>query len=91
MYHYLQSLVNHHRESYQMHTVTIPTSGEGFYSITDQLAEAITAPSGILHLFCPHTSCALTISEDYDPSAKADLEAFLQHLAPATSPSSATP
>ncbi len=37
---------------------------------------------GILFIFIMHTSCALTISEDYDPSAKRDLERFFDHLAP---------
>lgn len=69
-----------------MHTtLTILTHGEGFVSITDQVRDALAnmdASSGVLHLFCMHTSCALVISEDYDPSARSDMEAFLQHLAP---------
>lgn len=66
--------------------ITIPTQGEGFYSITEQihssLFELANQKSGILHLFIQHTSCALTISEDYDPSAKRDLERFLKYVAP---------
>lgn len=70
--------------------ITIPTHGERFYSITDHinstLSELTNQKSGILHLFIQHTSCALTISEDYDPSAKRDLESFLIHIAPRNLP-----
>jgi len=33
-------------------------------------------------LFCPHTSASLTINENYDPSAQADLETSLEKLVP---------
>lgn len=66
--------------------ITVQTNGERFYSITEQvqssLKEAAASPCGILHLFILHTSCALTISESYDPSAKRDMEKFLKYLAP---------
>lgn len=37
---------------------------------------------GMLFLFLTHTSASLCISENYDPTAKRDLEAFLDRLAP---------
>ena len=65
------------------------TEGEALYSITDlvraelpSLIENHAVDSGVLHLFVMHTSCALLISEDWDPTARQDLEAFLKHLAP---------
>ena len=65
------------------------TNGEGFYSITNDLKSFLQeqyrfnqSTSGLLHLFITHTSCALSITESYDPSAKADIEAFLKHIAP---------
>ncbi|NGX42666.1 MAG: hypothetical protein K940chlam7_00949 [Chlamydiae bacterium] len=76
-------------------TIHISTHGEGFYSITDDVRKVlndlvqrteIASPSGILHLFVGHTSCAMLLSEDYDPSAKKDLESFLKHLAPRNLP-----
>lgn len=67
-------------------TLTISTQGEAFYEITSQiqahLKHICTKKSGVLFLFVMHTSCALTISEAYDPSAKRDLESFMQNLAP---------
>ena len=73
-----------------LHTFSFKTSGEKFYDITTSLNSffqkeiipQFKVSSGILHLFLQHTSCALTISEAYDPSAKKDLESFMKHLAP---------
>ena len=66
--------------------ITVPTNGERFYSITDLVKSSVknisANKSGILHLFIQHTSCALTISEDYDSTAKSDLEDFLKQIAP---------
>lgn len=69
--------------------ITIPTSGEGFYDITDTIQKEIASYNaeescreGILVLYIPHTSCALTINESYDPTAKEDMENFLKYLAP---------
>ncbi len=66
------------------------TDGERFYDITPKIKQFFDSDilphfesrSGVLHLFLQHTSCALTISESYDPSAKIDLETFMKHLAP---------
>ena len=63
----------------------ITTSGERFYAITKDVSNIVRSENisdGIVHLFCMHTSCALTISESYDPSAKDDLENFLKYIAP---------
>lgn len=66
-----------------MKTIQISTSGEGFYDITNELgAEIPQNASGICVAFIQHTSCALTINENFDPSAKKDMETFLKHLAP---------
>ncbi len=73
-----------------LYTFSYKTSGEKFYDITSSLnsffqKEVIphfNSNSGVLHLFLQHTSCALTISEAYDPSAKKDLESFMKYLAP---------
>lgn len=64
------------------------THGEGLVDITaavrQQMQVLIPIPDadGVLFLYCPHTSCALTINEGFDPSAQRDLEKFWQHLAP---------
>ncbi|MEO0131898.1 MAG: secondary thiamine-phosphate synthase enzyme YjbQ [candidate division WOR-3 bacterium] len=52
--------------------------------ISDRLFELIKKnkiTSGILALFCPHTTCALTINENYDPTVKQDiLNALSRHF-----------
>ena len=69
-----------------MQKLKIRTSGEDFYSITEEvqrsIEEASNGKSGVVTLFTTHTSCALTISESYDPSAKDDLVNFMKKLAP---------
>ncbi len=37
---------------------------------------------GMCYLYLPHTSASLLISEDYDPSATADLVTFMEKLVP---------
>lgn len=38
--------------------------------------------TGLASVFCQHTSCSLLIMENADPTARADLEAWLTRLAP---------
>ena len=67
----------------KLREIAIRTEGERFYDITKQVqTEANAHNSGVMYLFVMHTSCALTISEAYDNTARTDLEAFLRHLAP---------
>ncbi len=37
---------------------------------------------GMCFLFLPHTSASLVISENWDPTARADLETFMERLVP---------
>lgn len=67
--------------------LAISTHGERFYDVSTHVQHAITEMfsdqrNGAAVLFCPHTSCALTIAEAYDVSARNDMENFLKHLAP---------
>lgn len=38
--------------------------------------------NGALLLFCPHTTCGLTINEGADPSVKRDMIKFFREIAP---------
>jgi len=65
--------------------IVIQTSGKGLHPITQQIRGIVgqwEVLQGMLHLFIPHTSASLVISESYDPSARQDLEGFLDRLAP---------
>lgn len=67
-------------------TVSISTQGRGLSLITPQVLKALSTMSvptaGLLNCFIQHTSCSLLIQENADPSAKRDLETFLNRLAP---------
>lgn len=39
---------------------------------------------GCLALFCPHTTCGLTVNEGADPDVRRDMLAFFSRLAPET-------
>lgn len=61
----------------------IETNGQGLYEFTRD-AVAFCRDSGIqtglLTLFCRHTSASLTIQENADPDVIHDLNAFFKHL-----------
>ena len=69
--------------------IIVQTTGSGTYEFTDQVA-AVTAKSGIRDgittVFCRHTSCSLVIMENADPSARRDLETYLDRLVPERDP-----
>jgi secondary thiamine-phosphate synthase enzyme len=70
-------------------TFTLRTRGPGTYEITDQVAQALRASGftqGIATVFCAHTSCSLVLMENADPSARRDLEAWLDRLVPPDDP-----
>src|SRR6478736_1569858 len=67
-------------------TLTLRTRGPGTYEITDHIAQALRASGfrqGVATVFCQHTSCSLVLMENADPSARRDLEAWLDRLVPA--------
>jgi secondary thiamine-phosphate synthase enzyme len=57
----------------------------GLHDITPEVRNALATfgmREGMLFLFLKHTSASLCISENWDPTARRDLEAFLDRLAP---------
>ncbi len=70
-------------------TLTIRTSGQGTYEITAALAREVQRSGiqrGLATVFCRHTSCSLVIMENADPTARRDLEAWLNRLVPEGDP-----
>ncbi|OHE84474.1 MAG: hypothetical protein A3G75_03425 [Verrucomicrobia bacterium RIFCSPLOWO2_12_FULL_64_8] len=66
-------------------TFAVRTSGKGTYEITGQCADALSQSGlrrGLLTVFCRHTSCSLVTMENADPTARRDLEAWLNRLVP---------
>ena len=59
--------------------------GAGLHEITERVAAAVAADGlrdGLCTLFVQHTSASLTIQENADPSARRDLERWLDRLVP---------
>ncbi|MEZ5275657.1 MAG: secondary thiamine-phosphate synthase enzyme YjbQ [Opitutaceae bacterium] len=73
----------------QTHEITIATRGCGTREITGDIVSILRQSGlkeGIATVFCRHTSCSLVIMENADPSARRDLEAFLERLVPENDP-----
>ncbi len=59
------------------------TRGTGMVEITAEVARTLDRSglvTGVVTVFCRHTSCSLVIMENADPSARRDLEAWLDRL-----------
>lgn len=70
-------------------TLTLHTSGQGTQEITDAVAREVTRSglkAGVVTVFCQHTSCSLVIMENADPTARHDLEDWLNRLVPEDDP-----
>lgn len=70
-------------------TLTIRTHGRGTQEITEAVAREVRRSGltrGVVTVFCQHTSCSLVIMENADPSARRDLEAWLDRLVPEGDP-----
>jgi len=67
----------------------VRTSGKGLHEITARVQEAV-AESGLLEGLCTlmiqHTSASLTIQENADPSARRDLESWMERHVPEGDP-----
>lgn len=65
--------------------ITVPTRGQGLHDVTDAIAAFVASQDlrdGVCTIFIQHTSASLLVQESYDPSAKRDLEAWLNRLVP---------
>ncbi len=69
--------------------LSCPVNGQGLHDITAEIARSLSGlelDSGLCTLFIKHTSASLLIQENYDPTAKADLEMWLNRLVPEDDP-----
>jgi secondary thiamine-phosphate synthase enzyme len=68
-----------------LHLLEVDTHGRGLVEITAQVREFVDEQSidtGVLTLFCRHTSASLLIQENADPSVRRDLERYFESIAP---------
>lgn len=63
---------------------TLPKYSRGFHLITGRVEQAIgeLPEKGILHLFILHTSAALAVNENADPTVLRDFERVFNQLVP---------
>jgi secondary thiamine-phosphate synthase enzyme len=67
------------------HRVEIRTRGKGFHPFTGDVAKWVAARgigTGLLTLFCQHTSASLVIQENADPDVALDLADYFERIAP---------
>ncbi|SLN40863.1 hypothetical protein OCH7691_01739 [Oceanibacterium hippocampi] len=64
-------------------TIEVASDGEGLYEVTDRVAGWVATQaidSGLLTLFCRHSSASLLIQENADPDVQGDLLRFFRTL-----------
>ncbi len=67
---------------------TLKPRRRGFHLITDEVLRQLPQlpVTGLLNLFVQHTSCALSICENWDPSVREDMESIYGRLIPENAP-----
>lgn len=67
---------------------TLKSYPKGFHLITDEIKSLIkdSDHTGLVHIFIQHTSAALSINENADPSVRHDLNLAFDKLAPENMP-----
>ena len=67
------------------HRLEIATPGRGLFEITKDVAHWVAVQritTGLLTVFCRHTSASLLIQENADPNVRTDLQRFFETIAP---------
>jgi secondary thiamine-phosphate synthase enzyme len=72
-----------------LHHLRVHANGRGLVEITAQVRAFVRdarIDTGLLTLFCRHTSASLLIQENADPSVQRDLERYFETIAPEDPP-----
>lgn len=70
-------------------SLEIATRGKGLYEFTSTISEWIRSQkiqTGLLTVFCRHTSASLLIQENADPTVRLDIRAYFDQIAPEHGP-----
>lgn len=69
---------------------TLPSKSRGSYLVTDHVVSSLPELKqykvGLLNLFIQHTSCALSLNENWDEDVRADMSDALDRIAPEEGP-----
>ena len=77
------------REPKHIHRLEVRTRGKGLHEITREVEALVARASldeGLCTVFVRHTSASLVVQENADPSARRDLETWLERLVPEDDP-----
>ncbi len=72
-----------------VHQVEIRTRGQGLYEFTAEVRAWLGRQgieTGLVTVFCRHTSASLLIQENADPTVRRDLTAYFDRIAPENGP-----
>lgn len=68
-----------------VHRLTVATRGQGLLEVTEPIRRWVDAQAietGLLTVWCRHTSASLLVQENADPDVCADLLAFFRRVVP---------
>lgn len=68
-----------------VHSLAITTRGKGLYECTAAILAWLRTQdiqTGLLTVFCRHTSASLLIQENADPTVRSDIKAYFDRIAP---------
>lgn len=72
--------------SWTQKTFTLPSKSRGSYLITNDILSSVPEIKnyrvGLVHLFIQHTSCALSLNENWDEDVRADMSDALDRIVP---------
>lgn len=75
---------------WMQYEIRLKPKARGFHLVTDEILAQVTALRqinvGLMHVFIKHTSAALTINENVDPTVRQDFESFFNRLVPEDEP-----
>ncbi|MFJ5453196.1 secondary thiamine-phosphate synthase enzyme YjbQ [Pectobacterium jejuense] len=70
--------------------IRLKPKARGFHLVTDEILAQVVALRqinvGLMQVFIKHTSAALTINENADPTVRQDFESFFNRLVPEDEP-----
>ena len=68
--------------------ITLRAKTRGFHLVTSEIMSQLPKlpKTGIINIFTKHTSCGLSINENYDPDVRVDMETIFNHLVPENCP-----
>ncbi|MBN3134580.1 secondary thiamine-phosphate synthase enzyme YjbQ [Pectobacterium punjabense] len=75
---------------WMQYEIRLKPKARGFHLVTDEILAQVVALRqinvGLVHVFIKHTSAALTMNENADPTVRQDFESFFNRLVPEDEP-----